>query len=151
MKALLTTILILISTQAFAITGLSSMDRENGLLSDEAIEWINTHKPDAKSGKINHHYWWEIKGYHVAIHAHNIRKNASSADTAEAYIVQMLEDIIYAEEVKKINERRAIASKIVILRKLGLSNAEIGVFLAPDYPVDIILEYISTGDSNETN
>ena len=142
---------MLISTQAFAITGLSSMDRENGLLSDEAIEWINTHKPDEVSGKINHHYWWKIKGYYVAIHKHNIRKHANSADTAEAFIISKLEDIIYAEEVKKHNERRAIASKIVILRKLGLSDAEIGVFLAPDYPVEIIFEYISTGDSNETN
>ena len=143
MKALLTTILILISTQAFAITGLSSMDRENGLLSDEAIEWINTHKPDTKSGKINHHYWWEIKGYHVAIHAHNIRKNASSADTAEAYIIQTLEDIIYAEEVKKFNTQKAITNKAIVLLGSNIPAPATILFLSQDYPLEQVIEIVS--------
>ena len=143
MKALLTTILILISTQAFAITGLSSMDRENGLLSDEAIEWINTHKPDTKSGKINHHYWWEIKGYHVAIHAHNIRKNASSADTAEAYIIQTLEDIIYEEEIKKVSQVKAAYNKMTILNRMGLDANEAILFLIHDYPQEILQQAVN--------
>ena len=106
-------------------TGLSSYERENGILSESAIELIKKHWPDETSGKLNFHYWWKVDGIYYGIHQHNLRFTLDIHQYIEDEIVRLV-DKNNNEVQKAIDDA---VNKIVALSSIGMNEENIKMFL----------------------
>ena len=139
MRILLTLLVMFFSINAYAgtQTGLSSMERENGMLGDEAVALIQKHWPDDKSGKLNFHYWWKIDGLYYAIHQHNFRGQPD----IHAYIEEVITSLVNETNTKVYKEIEHTADKIVALSSIGMNRENIELFLSDVDPIFVNLAF----------
>ena len=106
-------------------TGLSSYERENGILSESAVELIKKHWPDETSGKLNFHYWWKVDGIYYGIHQHNLRFTLDIHQYTEDEILRLVNE--NNEEVQR--QIDDIANKVIALSSIGMTEENIKMFL----------------------